>query len=305
MSWLAFLRGAGLGGVLADDMGLGKTLQALCVFGAAPARRWSCAHQRALQLAGRDRALPPRRCRSASITARTARSIPTADVTLTSYALLRLDAARAGGAAAGDTVVLDEAQAIKNPDSQAARAAYALPAAFRLALTGTPVENRLEELWSLMHFTNRGLLGGRSDFAERYARPIADGAPGAAAALRQRIRPFVLRRLKHDVAPELPPRTDAVLRVELDDSERAVYDAVRAATQADVVALLGTTARRRACRRSRRCCACARPPATRRWCPGRPRRPRRRSRRCSRRSTTRSPRATRRWSSRSGPACSI
>jgi len=136
--------------------------------------------------------------------------------------------------------VLDEAQAIKNPDSQTARAAYALPAALRLALTGTPVENRLEELWSLMHFANRGLLGGRGDFADRHARPIADGQPGAAAALRQRVRPFLLRRLKQDVAPELPPRTDAVLKVSLDDGERAVYDAVRAATQKDVLALLET-----------------------------------------------------------------
>ena len=135
-------------------------------------------------------------------------------------------------------MVLDEAQAIKNPDSQTARAAYALPASFRLVLTGTPVENRLEELWSLMHFANRGLLGGRSEFAERYGRPIAEGQPGAAAALRQRVRPFLLRRLKQDVAPELPPRTDAVLRVELGDGERAVYDAVRAATQKDLLALL-------------------------------------------------------------------
>ena len=160
-----------------------------------------------------------------------------ADVTLTSYALLRLDAA-ALSAVAWQAVVLDEAQAIKNPDSQTARAAYALPASFRLALTGTPVENRLDELWSLMHFANRGLLGGRSEFAERHARPIAEGQPGAAAALRQRVRPFLLRRLKQDVAPELPPRTDAVLRVELGDGERAVYDAVRAATQKDLLALL-------------------------------------------------------------------
>ena len=75
-----------------------------------------------------------------------------------------------------DAVVLDEAQAIKNPDSQVARAAYALPASFRVALSGTPVENRLDELWSLIHFTNPGLLGGRADFQERCARPIAEGA---------------------------------------------------------------------------------------------------------------------------------
>ena len=224
-------------------------------------------------------------------------------MTLTSYALLRLDEKRLG-AQTWRTVVLDEAQAIKNPDSQTARAAYALPASFRLALTGTPVENRLEELWSLMHFANRGLLGGRSDFADRHARPIADGMPGAAAALRQRVRPFLLRRLKQDVAPELPPRTDAVLRVELGDGERTVYDAVRAATQKDVLAL--SRRRRRGDEGARGAAAASPgrlPPGAGPRADGRPRR--RRSRRCSRRWRRRSPRITRRWSSRSGPACSI
>jgi SNF2 family DNA or RNA helicase len=220
--------------VLADDMGLGKTLQAMSVFDGrtlvvAPTSvlfNWQAELARfrpGLKVGlyhGADRALDP-----------------AADVTLTSYALLRLDAQKLG-AETWRAVVLDEAQAIKNPDSQTARAAYALPATFRLALTGTPVENRLEELWSLMHSANRGLLGGRSDFADRHARPIADGQAGAAAALRQRVRPFLLRRLKQDVAPELPPRTDAVLKVSLDDGERAVYDAVRAATQKDLLALL-------------------------------------------------------------------
>jgi superfamily II DNA or RNA helicase len=234
VNWLTFLRGTGLGGVLADDMGLGKTLQAMCAFQGrtlvvAPTSvlfNWQAELQRfrpALKVClyhGPGRALDS-----------------AADVTITSYALLRLDAKQLA-AQTWHTLVLDEAQAIKNPDSQTARAAYALPASFRLALTGTPVENRLEELWSLMHFTNRGLLGGRSDFTDRYARPIADGQSGVAASLRQRVRPFLLRRLKQDVAPELPPRTDAVLRVELSDTERAVYDTVRAATQKDVLALL-------------------------------------------------------------------
>ena len=240
VDWLAFLRGAGLGGVLADDMGLGKTLQALCAF-AGPTLvvcPTSVLFNWQAELARFRPGL------KVSLYHGAARALdPTADVTLTTYALLRLDA-KALSARAWDAVVLDEAQAIKNPDSQVARAAYALPAPFRLALTGTPVENRLEELWSLLHFTNRGLLGGRSDFADRYARPIAEGRAGAAAALRQRVRPFVLRRLKHEVAPELPPRTEAVLRVELDDSERAVYDAVRAATRTEVVALLRRRRRR-------------------------------------------------------------
>jgi SNF2 family DNA or RNA helicase len=105
-------------------------------------------------------------------------------------------------------------------------------------LTGTPLENRLDDLWSLMHFTNPGLLGGRRDFADRVAQPIADGSAEAAQRLRRRIRPFVLRRLKREVAAELPPRTESVLHVSLDERERAVYDAVHAATRAEVVALL-------------------------------------------------------------------
>jgi hypothetical protein len=237
VSWLSFLAGAGLGGVLADDMGLGKTLQAMCVFDSGSGRTLVVAPTSVIfnwqaELARFRPALSVCVYHGASRTLD-----PVADVTLTSYALLRLDAQALAGVA-WRTVVLDEAQAIKNPDSQTARAAYALPASFRLALTGTPIENRLEELWSLMHFANRGLLGGRSDFADRHARPIAEGQAGAAAALRQRVRPFLLRRLKQDVAPELPPRTEAVLRVELGDGERAVYDAVRAATQKDILALL-------------------------------------------------------------------
>jgi SNF2 family DNA or RNA helicase len=160
-----------------------------------------------------------------------------ADVTLTTYAILRLDAAQLA-ARTWSTVVLDEAQAIKNPESQVAQAAFGLQARCRLALSGTPVENRLDELWSLMHFTNRGLLGGRRSFDERYARPISDGRADAAQALRARIRPFVLRRLKREVAPELPPRTESVLHVTLEPKERAVYDAVLAATRKEVVALL-------------------------------------------------------------------
>jgi SNF2 family DNA or RNA helicase len=159
---------------------------------------------------------------------------PAASVTLTSYAILRLDAEQLG-ATGWDAVVLDEAQAIKNPDSQVARAARALQARWRVALTGTPVENRLEELWSQMEFANPGLLGSLASFQARWARPIATGEPGVAEALRRRIRPFVLRRTKRAVAPELPPRTERVLRCELDVEERAVYDAVRAAARRDVV----------------------------------------------------------------------
>jgi hypothetical protein len=235
VNWLAFLRGAGLGGVLADDMGLGKTIQAMSVFG-----------KRVLVVCPTS-VLPNWRAELArfrpglrvSIYHGPARKLDdAADVTLTTYAILRLDSddlARHHF----DTAVLDEAQAIKNPDSQVARAAYALDADFRLVVTGTPVENRLDELWSLMHFANRGLLGGRREFDADLARPIADGMPGAAESLRQRIRPFVLRRRKAEVAPELPPRTEATLPITLDERERGLYDTIRAATQSELVAALG------------------------------------------------------------------
>ena len=230
VDWLSFLRDAELGAVLADDMGLGKTLQTICVLRGrvlvvCPK---SVLFNWAAEIA---RFRPSLRV---ALFHGTARALdPDADVTLTTYAVLRLDSASLV-AESWDAVVLDEAQAIKNESSQTARAAFALKGKFRVALSGTPVENRLEELWSVMSFANPGLLGGRSDFQERYASPIAAGDPGAAARLRAKIRPFVLRRMKREVLPELPPRTDQVLHVELDDRERAVYDAVRVATQKDV-----------------------------------------------------------------------
>jgi SNF2 family DNA or RNA helicase len=159
-------------------------------------------------------------------------------VTLTTYAILRLDVELLAGQRWG-TVILDEAQAIKNPESQVAAAAFRLRAERRVTLTGTPVENRLDELWSQFHFLNRGFLGGRGDFHERYAAPIASGEPGSAERLRERIRPFVLRRLKREVAPELPPRTEMVLRCVLGPDERSIYDTVRAAALDDVVRRLG------------------------------------------------------------------
>jgi SNF2 family DNA or RNA helicase len=160
-----------------------------------------------------------------------------ADITLTTYAILRID----GELLADydwDTVVIDEAQFIKNADSQVARAAFELSARFRVTLTGTPVENRLDELWSQFHFVNRGLLGGRRDFQERYGKPIAEGEQQALARLRQRIKPFLLRRLKSEVARELPPRTDVVLRCSLGQREQELYQAIHAATQKEVVAQL-------------------------------------------------------------------
>jgi len=224
--WLAFLQSAGLGGILADDMGLGKTLQAICALG--PGSLVVCPTSVLPNWEAELRRFRPRL--KVNAYHGTGRALdPAAEVTLTTYALLRLDAA-ALSAKPWSAVVLDEAQAIKNPDSQVARAAYALRADFRLAMTGTPLENRLEDLWSLMHFATPGLLGGRREFEEK--------AGASMPALRARIKPFVLRRLKRDVAADLPPRTDSVLRVALGERERAVYDAVFAATRAEVVALM-------------------------------------------------------------------
>jgi SNF2 family DNA or RNA helicase len=159
------------------------------------------------------------------------------DVVLTSYSLIRRDVKELEGLEYR-LVVLDEAQNIKNPESQVAQAAFALRAWRRTALTGTPVENRLDELWSLFHFLNPGFLGGRRDFETRVARRVAEGDAEAAANLRRRLRPFVLRRRKDEVARELPPRQELVVHVALSETERALYDAVRAATLPGVVAQL-------------------------------------------------------------------
>jgi len=233
VDWLHFLKQAGLGGVLADDMGLGKTLQTLCAL-----ERGSLVVCPTSVLANWKAELSRFR---PSLSVNTyhgpGRALSDADVTLTTYALLRLDA-DALAAREWRVVVLDEAQAIKNPDSQVSRAAYRLKGGLKLAVTGTPLENRLEELWSLMHFTNPGLLGGRGDFARGWAEPIEAGAVEKTQALRKKLAPFILRRLKKDVAPELPPRTEAVRFVTLEEKERAVYDAVLAATKAEVVTLL-------------------------------------------------------------------
>jgi superfamily II DNA or RNA helicase len=234
VDWLVLLRRAGLGALLADDMGLGKTVQTLCTVGGrtlvvAPT---SVLHNWADEIRRFRPAL-----RAAIYHGPQRQLDATADVTLTTYAILRLDI-DVLAPQEWETVVLDEAQTIKNPDSQVAGAAYRLRAPFRLALSGTPVENRLEELWSLMHFLNPGLLGGLRDFQERYARPIVAGQSGVASRLRERIKPFVLRRRKQDVAAELPPRTDTVLHCVLDEDERQVYEAVRAATREQVVARL-------------------------------------------------------------------
>lgn len=230
VAWLDRLRRAGLGGILADDMGLGKTVQALC---AMRGRTLVVCPRSVIHNWSREAAtFVPDKTVSFYHGAR--RTLTDADLTLTTYATLRRDEHILGDVV-WDSIILDEAQAIKNPDSQVARAAYALQGGFRLSLSGTPVENRLDELWSQMHFTNPGFLGGRSSFAARYEKPILAGDQAAVGRLRERLEPFLLRRLKKDVAADLPPRTDTTLFCELDSSEREIYEAVRQSARGEVV----------------------------------------------------------------------
>ncbi|MCB9673547.1 MAG: helicase [Alphaproteobacteria bacterium] len=232
LQWMGFLRDMSLSGVLADDMGLGKTVQALAAM---------------LQAGGKHLVIAPtsvvsnweseakRFAPSLSVNVYHGpqRRLDDSDLTLTTYALLRidLDLLRKHD---WTYVVLDEAQAIKNPSSQTARSACKVPAKHRLALTGTPVENRLEELWSLFRFLMPGLLGSLEAFRERFSRPIESGSQRARQALRARVRPYVLRRMKQQVATELPPLTEMVVRCPLSDEQRKVYDTVRLAAREDV-----------------------------------------------------------------------
>lgn len=234
VNWLCFLRDAGLGAMLADDMGLGKTLQALCALEGktlivAPTSvifNWAQELKKfrpSLKVSlyyGNKRELDE-----------------TSDVVLTSYGLLRIDQEKLN-TIEWDNLVLDEAQIIKNPESLVAKAAHSLKGKFRVTLSGTPVENRLDDLWSQFEFINPGLLGRRQEFIEKYARPIGLGDMEAAQRLKARIKPFILRRLKREVAPELPPRTETVLHCELSSEERNTYETLLASTRKEVLQTL-------------------------------------------------------------------
>lgn len=183
VDWLVFLREAGLGGVLADDMGLGKTLQAICVIRG----RTLIVCPTSVLPNWENEIAKFRPGLKTSLYHGPGRELDASkeSITLTTYALLRNDAELLQKVE-WDLVILDEAQAIKNADSLTARASFALKSKWKLALTGTPIENRLEELWSQIHFTNPGLLLGRTDFSTHFARPIGAGDTKAAARLRER-----------------------------------------------------------------------------------------------------------------------
>jgi SNF2 family DNA or RNA helicase len=240
LGWLQFLRRHRLGGILADDMGLGKTVQTLAHL--ALEKQQGRLNKPALIVAPVStlgnwqqeiqRFAPELQCLTLH-GSRRRESFPLidrADVVITGYPLLQLDS---DILLARDfyLVILDEAQTIKNPRAKVSQAARALRADYRLCLTGTPLENHLGELWSLFDFVQPGLLGGERHFQRHYRTPIEkNGNRPRAQALAQRLAPFLLRRTKDAVAKELPPKTEIVESIALEEKQRDFYDGIRLAT---------------------------------------------------------------------------
>jgi superfamily II DNA or RNA helicase len=236
LSWLSFLGELGLGGILADDMGLGKTIQLLSLVAGQPGGRPTllvCP----MSLVGNwqreaARFTPDLRVHVHHGADRLdgeslAEALAGADLVITTYGVATRDQA-ALGQLNWARVVCDEAQNIKNHATRQARAVRALPATARIALTGTPVENRLSELWSIMDFTNPGLLGPAERFRERYAVPIErHGSPEATQALKRLTQPFMLRRLKTDktIISDLPEKLQMKVWCNLTAEQASLYQA--------------------------------------------------------------------------------
>jgi hypothetical protein len=261
-AWLSFLLSHGIGGVLADDMGLGKTLQVLTTIAAARdaadgppflvvaptsvVGNWA-AEAAKFTPSLRAATIGSTSVKDPGLVARTAAS---ADIVVTSYALLRLDAP-AYTDLPWAALVLDEAQFVKNPQSQTHRVAVDLRAPVKFAITGTPLENGLTDLWALFHIVAPGLLSSWSGFGDDYVKPL--GSPdlrGAARAeltarLRRRIRPLMLRRTKESVAADLPPKQEQVVRVTLDPAHRALYERTLNRERLKVLDLIDDLARNR------------------------------------------------------------
>ncbi len=239
VSWLQFLREHGLSGILADDMGLGKTAQALAhLLLEKESGRMDCPALVVLPTSlvfnwmnEAARFAPSLSLLSLQGVDRKSRfeEIPKHDVVLTTYPLLWRDAAELTRFAY-HMLILDEAQTVKNSRSQGAEVVRRIDARHRLCLTGTPLENHLGELWSQFDFLLPGFLGDSNAFAKYWRTPIEKlGDTQRRDLLAQRIRPFILRRRKEEVAPELPPKTIILRKVELAGSQRDLYEAVRAA----------------------------------------------------------------------------
>ncbi|MFG3015113.1 DEAD/DEAH box helicase [Streptomyces cinerochromogenes] len=238
LDWLARTTSLGLGCCLADDMGLGKTITlialhlhlhrqtdpsaagpTLVVCPASLLGNW----QREIERFAPG--TPVRRFHGAG---RALGSPADGEFVLTTYGTMRMDAARLAGVSWG-MIVADEAQHVKNPYSATARALRTIGARARVALTGTPVENNLTELWAILDWTTPGLLGGLGGFRARYAQPVEGGRdPAAAQRLARLVGPFLLRRRKSDpgIAPELPPKTETDHPVALTTEQAGLYEAL-------------------------------------------------------------------------------
>ena len=233
-AWLTRVAAWGAGACLADDMGLGKTIQAIAVLldrakrgPALVLAPTSVTLNWVEELKRFAPTLKPIIYSEVPDRAAALAKLGPKDVLIVSYGLLARDIEMLAGVAL-DTLVVDEAQALKNPSTQRAKAARRLQAAFRIALSGTPFENHLGELWSLFSIVFPGLLGSWDQFRERYALPIErDKNPEARAALSRVIRPFLLRRTKGDVARELPARTEIEVPIALSTAETQMYEDVR------------------------------------------------------------------------------
>ena len=236
--WMSGLWDAGLGGILADDMGLGKTLQALAMVVRAE-HRADLAEGPVLVVAPTsvvtawaeqaERFAPHLRTATVTATRRRrgtdlATAVGAADLVITSYTLLRLEA-EDYHALPWSAAVLDEAQVVKNRRSATYHAVRLLGAARTFAMTGTPLENTLMDLWSMTSLAAPGLFPRPEAFTERYRRPIESGAaPEELARLRRRVRPFMLRRTKGQVAADLPDKIEQTLAIDLHPAHRRVYD---------------------------------------------------------------------------------
>ena len=244
IGWLRFLAELGLGGVLADDMGLGKTVQTLAhlldekssgrmtnpvliVCPTSLVANWS---REAAKLA------PSLRVAIHHGPDRQAHALQTkADIVVTTYPLLVRDEALLAGRE-WSLAVFDEAHVLKNPRARMVQSARRLKSLRRLALTGTPMENHLEELWCLMDLVVPGILGNRTRFNEAWRKPIETrGDTVRAAELGRRIAPFLLRRTKWQVASELPAKTEIVQMLELEGVQRDLYEAMRSAADRRVL----------------------------------------------------------------------
>ncbi len=244
LAWLQYLRTHSLGGILADDMGLGKTAQALAhvlvekhagrldlpvlvVLPTSIIFNWQAEANR---MAPELRLLTLQGPQRADLFTQ----IATHDLVLTTYPLLwrDMDALAAQGF---HLVILDEAQMVKNAGSRSARALRRLQTRHSLCLTGTPMENHLGELWAQFDWLMPGFLGDARHFTARWRKPIEEnGETLRAALLAQRVRPFILRRRKQDVASELPTRTEVIKRVQLQGQQRELYESVRLAADVQV-----------------------------------------------------------------------